>query len=1323
MSTIPAAQTDSVRVRQAERSQIASVLHSALTTLASLRLAVVSFAAAIVIIFAGTLAQVDRDIWEVIEIYFKPWFTNIEVMVFFPRSWFPGMEETIARRSFAFLTLSSAVFASLMTLANSDRVKRSIWIAGTTMFFGALIAISSFYRGAFLFPGGALIGAVMCVNLLAAHGVRFKIQAKGNRLILGLAITALGAFLTWLVIASGHSSGGFQGEPPFEWTTLWTCIKIGLTTAAVGLFGYVMLSSGNSDEQTITKRLSAGVAVCLAVLSFWLWVSGESTYIGASGMRILWQLILGLLAGTVIWFGCILLFRRRSGVVVLHAGIGLMMFGQWYVSNYDVEEQITMFEGQAMNYGQDVRSVELAIIERNSEEFSGQDDVVVIPMTLNGRETGLLRNKLISDDRLPFDIEVDTYFKNSRLESLGQGDPSPATKGRGRRIRAVRQRGASGTSGSEVDVAAGYFRFKDKEDRDLGTYLVAQDLAAEPIEVGDKSYDAELRFVRNYKDYSVRLLTFTKDDYLGTSIARHFASEVQLTDEERGVDRKLTIWMNNPRRYAGETFYQSGWGEDRTGNQFTTLQVVRNRGWMIPYVSCMICMVGMMAHFSLVLVRFLNRQSRSAASDKQEEVEDQLEDHGAPTPSRALWVVPSLVVGLAVICIWAVARTPDAESDEMDLYAFGQLPVVFQGRVKPFDTLARNSLRVIADAETFVGVHPPDELQQEWESIETKLTERWEELRDVDLSPYKRGDIFGLTQLIQDKTSSDRYTIEKYVDGLMCSRQPATRWLLDIITNSERSRNHKVIRVYNPEVLDLLGLERRKRYRYALAEIAPKMDEFQAEVLKALEQNRQDPEGLSLYQRKVLEVDVKLQQIMLLHRAFVPPDLPPLPTPEEFENDRELARTKVVAFRDAVVAHDKAMKGLRTPPPLSVAPDGEETQWQAYAAAWPTQFLQTQFLGQEPNPSFRALNEILVAYVDNDVSAFNDTVSRYKTQLEKEPPESLQVANTSINALVADQFGSFYGFEVFFNQAAPFLVCAIFYVVAFGMLALGWLAFRPVLNRAAFWLLLFTFAIHTVALIARIYISGRPPVTNLYSSAVFIGWGAVLLALIIEWMYRNGVASVIAASSGFATLLIAHKLAGDGDTFQVLQAVLDTQFWLATHVVCITFGYSTTFLAGLLGALYILRGVATPSLDKRTGQEFARMIYGTLCFSILFSFIGTVLGGLWADDSWGRFWGWDPKENGALIIVLWNALILHARWAGLIKERGLAVLAVAGNVVTAWSWFGVNELGVGLHSYGFTEGRLLTLAGVIVVHLLVIAIGWLPMIVWWSYRRNEAGTT
>src|SRR5207244_7022466 len=129
--------------------------------------------------------------------------------------------------------------------------------------------------------------------------------------------------------------------------------------------------------------------------------------------------------------------------------------------------------------------------------------------------------------------------------------------------------------------------------------------------------------------------------------------------------------------------------------------------------------------------------------------------------------------------------------------------------------------------------------------------------------------------------------------------------------------------------------------------------------------------------------------------------------------------------------------------------------------------------------------------------------------------------------------------------------------------------------------------------------------------------------------------------------------------------------------------YTATFVAGFLGIAFILLGLTTRLLERGGITDMAKMIYGVVCFATLLSFVGTVLGGIWADQSWGRFWGWDPKENGALMIVIWNALVLHARWAGLVKQRGVAVLAIFGCVVTTWSWFGTNQLGVGLHSYGF----------------------------------------
>jgi ABC-type transport system involved in cytochrome c biogenesis permease subunit len=196
-------------------------------------------------------------------------------------------------------------------------------------------------------------------------------------------------------------------------------------------------------------------------------------------------------------------------------------------------------------------------------------------------------------------------------------------------------------------------------------------------------------------------------------------------------------------------------------------------------------------------------------------------------------------------------------------------------------------------------------------------------------------------------------------------------------------------------------------------------------------------------------------------------------------------------------------------------------------------------------------------------------------------------------------------------------------------------------------------------------------------------------------------AFVMSAVVGAMSLLLSGPIAQAIEAFTEISLSANVVKWIG--IIASLAGIGATAWAS---ALPQYRNVAplTPEREK----NLSRMLYGTLCFGIFFSFVGTVLGGLWADDSWGRFWGWDPKENGALIIVLWNAVVLHARWGGMVKERGTAVLAIGGNIATAWSWFGVNELGVGLHSYGFTEGVLLTLALFAISQLAVIGIGCVP---------------
>jgi ABC-type transport system involved in cytochrome c biogenesis permease subunit len=1153
-----------------EAPMLSAAVRQVLMPLASLKLTVALFAMAIFLIFAGTLAQVDRDIWEVMRLYFRTFFARVEFQIFFPPSFFP----------------------------NPPHVP-----------------------GAFYFPGGWLIGGGLMINLLAAHAVRFTVQAKGSRLWGGVAVIAAGILTTALVIVSGDNKNGVQAVPILQWSTLWWLCLGGLAATVIGL-GWTFVSLGR--QQKLQRAIVAVVTAILATALIWLLSRGESGIPSESSMRILWQLIKGLLAGFVLGLGCWMVFKKRAGIVLLHAGVGLMMANELVVHLWHVEGQMHIKEGQTVNYVQDIRKLELAIV---TSKDSDHDNVVAIP------ESRLLSGEKITHESLPFDLQLVKFYKNSDLRRARPEDQesNPATVGGGLQWIAEEARAAAGAdAGGEIDMSAAYVRlFQKGTDTPIDTYLLGLTLSlqdvAEKVKSGDATHDLFLRFKRTYKPYSVALADVRFDKYPGTNTPKNYSSEIRLVDPSRNVDRQVKIWMNNPLRYAGETFYQSSFNVDpSTGTEMTGLQVVANTGWMIPYVGCMLVGLGMFMHFLGVLVRFLNRQSAaelSAAKGSDKLRKPRLEPAGG---SMANWLVPVAVVGLAAMWVVSAMQTPRAEDGQMQLYEAGKLPVMYQGRIKPFDTLARNSLRIISDYETF-----------------------------------------------------------KDAEG---RRQPAVKWLLDVIARPSEAVKHKVVRIQNLEVLDVLGLERREGFHYAIEEFQDKMDKFEDQSRRAREKKAAD---LTVYDKKILELDTRLRLYTVLMAAFDQPRIRPDHASEDLM---------------AIIRHQQATLS-KMDLPLAVPPESSDGEWDPYAKAYIRAWAQANVMGQDPNPAALSMNSILVSYARGDVSDFNKELNSYLEGLKKDPPQDLKPGQVS--------------FESFFNHFAPFYVSLVLYVFAFVLTALSWTFWRKPLNNSAFWLIAFTFVIHTFALIARMYISDRwmVMVTNLYSSAIFIGWACVALGLILEAIFKLGIGNAIGSVTGFASLLIAHMLAGDGDTFTVMQAVLDTNFWLATHVTCITLGYATTFMAGFLGLAYILGGQTTPYLS-RFGKDVSRMLYGILCFSIFFSFIGTVLGGLWADDSWGRFWGWDPKENGALIIVLWNALVLHARWGGMVKERGMAVLAVGGNIVTAWSWFGVNQLGAGLHSYGFTEGVALALAAFCGTQLLVIAAGLLPKRNWWSFRNT-----
>jgi cytochrome c-type biogenesis protein CcsB len=647
---------------------------------------------------------------------------------------------------------------------------------------------------------------------------------------------------------------------------------------------------------------------------------------------------------------------------------------------------------------------------------------------------------------------------------------------------------------------------------------------------------------------------------------------------------------------------------------------------------------------------------------------------------------------LAVFAADIVAILLPRPEGEFHLQEFGRLPVLANGRVQPFDSLGRNSLLQIRGTASVP-------------LAEKKGYEFWKH------PPKLRG----------------------------------AEWLLEVMTRPEVADTRPVFLIHHPELLGELnlqdkGVEKSGLRYFAYNDLTNVLGRIEAEGRQAMGVEAQ---ARTAYQRQV----VKLFNAVALYRrlkftlqpegtedmaaelkAFqesIGPGLAALRARQAGrEYDRE-ALDRLVGFLQRYDVMAQLAYPWVVPPPSSQAP---REHWHNLGRL----LFEIGLTGGTLPPSVGWLAEMATAYRQQDAARFNRAVAEYRDWLALHAPAELRKSRA----------------EFWYNQLQAFLHAMIIYMFAF-LLAAGAMltvqampAWSESLRRSAFLLALLAVAVHTAGLAFRVWLERRPPVTNLYSSAVFVGWAVTLLGVGVERAYRMGLGVAASALVGFVTLLIAHNLALGGDTMEMMRAVLDSNFWLATHVITITLGYAAVFFAGFLGILYVVLGVFTPLLAHplrgaeraprqhprpfgpddmaaaTVGHALAKMIYAVICFGTLFSFAGTVLGGIWADQSWGRFWGWDPKENGALMIVLWCAAILHARWGGLIRARGLANMAIFGNVVTAFSWFGTNMLGIGLHSYGFMDAAFRWLLLFYATQLAVIALGLLPLEKWRSFRRQ-----
>ena len=463
----------------------------------SLKLTVTLLVLSMVLIFAGTLAQVDKGIWTVMDQYFRCWIAWIEWSVFFPNS----------------VSVPAVVLP---------------------------------------FPGGFLLGSLLSLNLVAVHSSTFKVLVKGRRLWVGYGLLLLGLLITVGVVLG---------------------------------WGMAPVAATEND-------------------AFW---------------RVFFRLGRGTLAGAVLFAACWVLYKQRAGMVLLHAGILLLLVGEFFTAIFAVEATMTIREGEKATFFDRSQQFELALTDTSDEEV---DRVTTIPQSL------LKPGKVVSVGALPFDLKVHARMTHSNrpvpLDSVSEGvrEAYPTYAGYGERLYVARSREVSGATGERNAPAVDVELLDRRSGASLGRYLLSiwfypnfvNQIWDMPTTVRYEGREYELYF-RNRREpalsesgapYAVTLLDFVHERYEGTQTPKDFSSEIRLVNEGDGIDRNLRIWMNNPLRYAKRTFYQSGYLPEDEG---TVLQVVRNDSWMIPYLSCMIVFIGMAAQFGLSLKRMRKREA------------------------------------------------------------------------------------------------------------------------------------------------------------------------------------------------------------------------------------------------------------------------------------------------------------------------------------------------------------------------------------------------------------------------------------------------------------------------------------------------------------------------------------------------------------------------------------------------------------------------------------------------------------------------------------------------------------------------------------------
>ena len=965
---------------------------------------------------------------------------------------------------------------------------------------------------------------------------------------------------------------------------------------------------------------------------------------------------------------------RTAGILVTHVGIALMLLASLVKLSLAEEGHLTLYEGQRSNEYVSYYEWEVAIWDADGgadtdEYIIGHEDLV----DLSEDRVGKFKNA-----DLPFEMRLSHFTQNARAMPKGPmwDTPFPVVDG-----YALKQLPPEGNA--EHNVAGIYVstQASDGGPEELGI-LPGLVRAPHLFDAGGKSWAAVLRHRTYPMPYTIVLDKFTRDLHPGTGLASRFMSDVTMIgDKER---RPLEIEMNEPLREGGLVLFQASWGPPNAGPGdplFSVFSVVKNPSDHWPLISWIIISIGLAYTFGYKLFKYIMKQAKK---------HKRLVQVDAGTVARAA----GLLLAISSMPLWLGSCSPEIDPDfkpvrteawsPESLELASELTVQAGGRVKPLSTFAGFQL-LKSNGKRKV------------------ITPSGEKLKPIE-------------------------------------------WMLDCWFFPEDAVQYKTFLVEDSGVLIAAGIEGKKRRdKYSYKELAGGMSKLLERARATIGKEDKD---LTPLERQTRALATNLREFEdLIHFLDFARERFPADTTEGmrelFGGAKELTLSQILAKSDELLQLwnsttdeaeqvfgsrlSKALENMVRQGGNSLAMIAPNDEWSSH----PSHEGHDAHAEDDPNADiYLAPTELMSGIFANPNPRENGAVAmiaRLEMMLAKRHQKAEFEARLgefhgqlSTAAGERDEFGLI-PMEIAFYKVDYFYRGLVAFILSFVLLAVSWILPNSKLLQRAIWGSIWVGTILlVVGIVIRCILRSRPPVSTLYETILFITACTILISLFIEYINRQRVALAVASTLGILGMFLSMKYelkeaVTSGDTMPSLVAVLDTNFWLATHVTTVTMGYAAGLLAAAISHIWIFGKIfGFRKGDNEFYSGISRTIYGVLCFGLLFSLVGTVLGGIWANYSWGRFWGWDPKENGALLICLAELMILHARMGGYLKQFGLCVASILCGVVVAFSWWHVNLLGVGLHAYGFTTGILLTLIIFYSLQGLVLLAG----TIWWFIDRS-----